>query len=328
MRALVTLTACFLALILGLGALALGHRMATDRALAEGAAAPTFLGWTMGLATDVLPGGLAEDPASRPMAPEILALLPPAPPGWTARAVTAADAARFPGTDPTHALFAPYPEVGVTDARLAYDSAAGSVVMALVRHRDGIFTNPLSGRKYTLRDESEVARGSDFMTTRGLIVREAPQPKTPGPRLFLAHVGMQLHLRVIAPAGTPDADLLPLFRGLDVTALAAAVIEPEPGLGIGGETSAEALRSAATAEEERRRTANRARQAEELAAAMAAAEAASGKSAASAKADEPAEVAGVAVNKGLKGSEAGFAIDGTLACREEAGRKVCDDAQD
>ena len=69
------------------------------------------------------------------------------------------------------------------------------------------------------------------MTVRGLDVTEDLLPEGFRGRLFLADVGAQIHLRVLAPKRMKDEDLVPFFETLHVKAMNADVIDKVEGLG-------------------------------------------------------------------------------------------------
>jgi hypothetical protein len=69
------------------------------------------------------------------------------------------------------------------------------------------------------------------MTVRGLDVTEAILPAEMRGRLFVADVGGQIHLHVLAPDRLDDRDLVVFFETLNVAALNASVVARTEGLG-------------------------------------------------------------------------------------------------
>jgi hypothetical protein len=69
------------------------------------------------------------------------------------------------------------------------------------------------------------------LTVRGLDVTEEFLGDGFRARYFTASVGAQIQLRLLVSKRLKDGDLLPFFEALDVAAMNANVVDPEPGLG-------------------------------------------------------------------------------------------------
>jgi hypothetical protein len=106
------------------------------------------------------------------------------------------------------------------------------VLVRAVRYPNLIFTSAAAMDQRTeLQAMAAQFRGTDFMTVRGLDVTEDLLPEGFRGRLFLADVGAQIHIRLLAPKRMKDAGLLPFFETLHVEAMNASVIDKVEGLG-------------------------------------------------------------------------------------------------
>lgn len=344
----------FFSTIALLGYMAFDYTMA-NRAIVAGGAEPIGFfqyvkGWT-GLAGLLADAGEGAEDGDEPLPEALLAMLPKAPQGWTVRLAEATDAQPFlpPGTQPKDqelvlSAVTPNPGRGVDRVAQAYQNGPVLVVVELVRYPDLIFTSFMAmAEKMQLQMASLDVPGKEFMVVRGLEVREARLGADVPARVFLADVGGQIHLRVLAPRTMSDQDLLAFFETLHVPAMNADVVEKVAGLGevpvivlasvIDDETrKAREIELAAA-----RKAADEAAQAEE-ARARAEADAAAAEDAADAgaapvpEADSAAKAPeddGVTVRKGLDKDNKGSTIEtGTGTgfggnCRTEGGRKVC-----
>jgi hypothetical protein len=186
-------------------------------------------GLTSAAAADGLPSRLAE-------------MLPRPPEGWKVRAVAPADVEPFlpsnagkadkAAVTALKALVSPDAGEGTETAVLAYEKGERTVLIQAVRYPNQIFTGPTAlQQRQDLQAKSAQFRGTEFMTVRGLDVTEDLLPEGFRGRLFLADVGAQIHLRVLAPKRMKDTELLAFFETLHVEAMNASVIDKVDGLG-------------------------------------------------------------------------------------------------
>lgn len=331
----------FFSTIALLGYMAFDYTMANRAIVATGAEPIGFFtyvkGWT-GLAEILARGEEDGEGGAAPPSATLLSMLPKPPEGWTLRPAEEADGQPFltAGLDENArvlVLAAVTPETGkgVDRAAQTYQNGARSVVIELIRYPDIIFTSIAAmTQKMQLQMASLDVPGKEFMVVRGLDVREARLGTAAAARVFLADVGGQIHLRVLAPATMTDQELLGFFETLHVPAMNADVVEKVAGL---GEVPVIVLASVIDAETRKAREVERtaAREAAE-ADAKTAAEAEAGAAEGGGESAEPAsEEPGVTVRKGLEdqkkgkstlpGQSGGFGLDG--ACRTEGGRKIC-----
>lgn len=278
-------------------------------------------------------------PGVDPMPDTLVAMLPRAPEGWSTRPAEEADAQGFlaegTGPDATALITAvtrPEDGKGVQRVAQVFQNGPSLVVVELVRYPDLIFTSFMAmAEKTKLQMLTWEIPGTPFMTVRGLEMREADLRGDVPARVFLADVGAQIHIKVLAPKTMSDQDLLPFFETLHVQAMNADVVGKVAGL---GEVPVIVLASAIT--EETRRAAEEERAAAEVRArdAAAAAEAAAARAAAEAAAPAAAEgeaepeQAGVTVNKGISGETGGSTLKmgGGLPgdnCQSVSGSKTC-----
>jgi hypothetical protein len=332
----------FFSTIALLGYMAVDYTMANRAIVATGAEPIGFFtyvkGWT-GLAEVLARGEVEGDGAAAPPSSTLLAMLPKPPAGWTLRPTEETDGQPFltaalGENERALVLSAVTPETGkgVDRAAQTYQNGAQSVVVELIRYPDIIFTSIAAmTQKMQLQMASLDVPGKEFMVVRGLDVREARLGTAAAARVFLADVGGQIHLRVLAPATMTDQELLGFFETLHVPAMNADVVEKVAGL---GEVPVIVLASVIDAETRKAREVERtaAREAAEAEAEAKAADAEASPAAGAGESGAPAsEDPGVTVRKGLEdqkkgkstlpGQSGGFGLDG--ACRTEGGRKIC-----
>lgn len=330
----------FFSTIALLGYLAFDYTMVNRSIVATGAEPISFFtyvkGWTGMVAILAQGDGDAAEGAVAPPPATLVAMLPKAPQGWTLRPTEEADAQPFltPGLGEKEralVLSATLPETGkgVERAAQTYQNGARQVVVELVRYPDIIFTSLAAmAQKMQLQMASLDVAGKDFMAVRGLEVREARLGSDAAARVFLADVGGQIHLRVLAPATMSDEELLTLFETLNVPAMNADVIEKVAGL---GEVPVIVLASVIDSETRKAREAERKAMLEAAEAEPPASlDAVAGTPEAGIEGAAPEEP-GIAVRKGVEGGKSGksalpgtgsgFGFDGN--CRTEGGRKVC-----
>lgn len=168
--------------------------------------------------------------ADRPQG--LQAMLPKPPEGWTARPTEPADLDAFLPEDRSSlpdgmlallgSLAAPSPGSGTQTAILTYRRGGRQVIVQAIRHPD---------RTLAPMPLSDAIPLTPAMTVRGLDLAEAALPRSARARLFLADVGGQIRLGVLASARMKDRDLVPFLQTLDVAALNDSVVDRQPGLG-------------------------------------------------------------------------------------------------
>jgi hypothetical protein len=186
--------------------------------------------------------GLSGTASAAGLPTKLADMLPRPPEGWKARAVAAEDIDAFLPSSKKKADKAAVAALqsmlktdsgeGTEVATLAYQKGEATVLIRAVRYPNLIFTGfaALEQRK-ELQDMGAQFRGTPFMTVRGLDVTEDLLPEGFRGRFFLADVGGQIHLRVLAPKRMKDADLVAFFETLHVEAMNASVIDKVEGLG-------------------------------------------------------------------------------------------------
>jgi hypothetical protein len=237
---------------LGFAAILLCGYVAADyavarRALPAGQSLPVAdyaLGWVEAARTAV--GRLAG-----PAAPAGLAgMLPEAPAGWTRRPAGAGDAAALlapgaPGGE-VAPVGGPREGPGLTRAAFTYDRGGARVVIEALRHPDAVFAS-ISGS--ATRKALEIwahSQGSARLArVGGLEVIEATRPPGTGARMAVAAVGGQIQLRFVFPESLPVAELAPFLTGLDLAAMNADVVLPDPAITADGRVAFEAAASPA-----------------------------------------------------------------------------------
>ena len=216
-------------------------KMSARLAGGEGADSLTFPEYLSGLSGRI--AGLTGGAARADGLPTKLAdMLPRAPEGWTIRAVAASDIEPFlpkeskkadkAAVSALNALLSTETGEGTETATLVYEKGDRTLLVQAVRYPNQIFTGATAlQQRQALQERSAQFRGTEFMTVRGLDVTEDLLPEGFRGRLFLADVGAQIHLRVLAPKRMKDSELLPFFETLHVEAMNASVIDTETGLG-------------------------------------------------------------------------------------------------
>lgn len=170
------------------------------------------------------------------------AMLPQPPEGWTVRPAEKEDAQVFLPSErgaleePARNLIAEVLNPKVRDAGdvaiLTYERGEQKVVVKAVFYPHAIFTSPAAAEKrLALQTQEAVYRGLPTMTVRGLDVTEEMLPEGARGRLFMADVGGQIHIRVLAPRRMADDALVKFFETLNVKAMNAAVVHKLGGLG-------------------------------------------------------------------------------------------------
>ncbi len=229
-----------LTLILGVGGfVAVDYTMAKRWASAEDSDGLTFGEYVGGL-SGRLAGGSASSSSGLPT--NLADMLPAAPEGWTVRPTVDEDIAIFL---PKKRSDAPpdarkYIEAvgrarsgsGVEVVILTYEKGERRVVIKALRYPDLIFTSFMAmQQRMELQMVQPEFRRRDFMTVRGLDIAEDVLPDGLRARYFMANVGAQIHIRVLASKRMKDDDLVPFFQTLHVKAMNASVIDKQDGLG-------------------------------------------------------------------------------------------------
>jgi hypothetical protein len=169
-------------------------------------------------------------------------MLPKPPEGWTVRPAVAEDVNGFL---PKKAKNLPekarkYVQnvatakagKGTEITILTYEKGEQRVIIKAVRYPNFIFTSFMAmQQRFELQMIGPEYRGTQFMTVRGLDVVEDLLPDDVRARYFMANVGSQIHLRILASEKMRDKDLVPFFQTLHVKAMNASVIDKKEGLG-------------------------------------------------------------------------------------------------
>jgi hypothetical protein len=222
------------------GFLTLDYRTSRQAALDEGAEDLTFQAYL-----DGVPERIARATGSSGSAgmPTVLAdMLPHPPEGWTVRPAVTDDLAGFlpkggqkadaDAIDLVGSVLATEAASGGEVVILAYEQGERRVLVQAIRHPDHLFIGLKTiDQRYDLRMAAADPRRIPFMTVRGLDVSERFLGEGMRGRLFMADVGAQIQLRILASRRIKDAELLPFFETLHVQALNAAVVDQKPGLG-------------------------------------------------------------------------------------------------
>ena len=223
------------------GFLALDYNMARQLVTAADAEADLpirdYLGGLSGriasLARSADPSGLPQD---------LIDMLPRPPEGWTVRPAVADDAEGFlpraagAGEAMARGLVSDMVNAKVPDAAevaiLTYERGERRVIVKAVRYPDVIFSGAMAtDQRLALQTQGASYRGLSTMTVRGLDITEDMLPDDMRGRLFMADVGGQIHLRVLASRRMADTDLVAFFETLHVKAMNAAVVKKQDGLG-------------------------------------------------------------------------------------------------
>jgi hypothetical protein len=222
------------------GYLYLDYRMASRWASAEGADGLTVGEYLSGLTGRM--AGLGGANAASGMPTGLAEMLPKAPEGWTVRATLAEDAKGFLPKSEKKADKKALSYVretakadqgkGLDSVALTYEKADRKVIVKAVRYPNIIFTGLMAmQQRFELQMRAVEFHGTEFMTVRGLDVTEDLLPDGFRGRLFIADVGAQIHLRILAPKRMTDKELVPFFETLHVRAMNASVIDKQEGLG-------------------------------------------------------------------------------------------------
>jgi hypothetical protein len=172
----------------------------------------------------------------------LIDMLPKPPEGWTVRPTVPEDADVFlpKAADDGTADASTYVKAvaaepsgdGLEHVALTYERGERRVVFQAVRYPNLIFTSFMAmEQRFELQTLGPQFRPTDFMTVRGLDVTEDLLPKGMRARYFLANVGAQIQIRVLASSRMSDENLLPFFETLHVQAMNASVIDKQEGLG-------------------------------------------------------------------------------------------------
>jgi len=171
---------------------------------------------------------------------ELAAMMPKAPEGWSVRPAVPEDTDPFMARETTaktreagRYIAAVASKRGDFDqVALTYEKGERRVVFQAVRYPDMIFTSfMMMQQRFELQMLGAQFQPSPFMTVRGLDVTEDILPKGMRGRYFLANVGAQIQIRVVASSRMSDADLVPFFQTLHVKAMNASVVDKVSGLG-------------------------------------------------------------------------------------------------
>ena len=267
---------------------------------------------------------------------EIAAMMPAPPDGWTVRPAVPEDVEGLlpKGTDDTAEAVAAYVTAvaqprtgdGLDQVVLTYEKGGRRVIFQAVRYPNLIFTSFMAMQQRTeLQMLGAQFRPTPFMTVRGLDVTEDLLPEGTRARYFLANVGAQIQIRVVASRRISDEDLVPFFQTLHVKAMNASVVDKRDGLGdVPVIVLASVLNKATRAAYEADRDARAAEDAARQAADRIAAEAQQAETGA-----DPAAPAGDAATGGTRLQGEGrlemnsSGGDGVTGCDERAGTKFC-----
>lgn len=305
------------------------YKMSARWAGREDAEGLTFAEYLGGLSGRI--GGLAGSASANGMPTRLADMLPKAPEGWKARPVEAADIDGFlpkngKTADKTAVATLKRMVEGESDkgtevAALTYEKGDRKLIIRAVRYPNIIFTSMAAmPQRVELQMQTAQFRGTEFGTVRGLDVTEDLLPEGFRGRLFLADVGAQIHLRVLAPKRMKDAELVPFLETLHVKAMNAGVIDKVEGL---GEVPVIVLASAL---EDAERDAYLADVAARAAEATAKDEAARAEAEAAAAAEAPAEGGGGGFLNGLFGGDETDTPDAKTPAK--AGKVGCSTGKD
>jgi hypothetical protein len=224
------------------GYLAFDFHMAKQKAAQSDVGVLTFPEYLNGLAQKFSNSASASDGVRKGLPTELADMLPTAPEGWAVRPTAPEDAAGFMAkkASDTPQDAAKYVEnvtkprsgKGLDQAAMTYEKGDRRVVFQIVRFPDSIFTSFAEmQQRMELQSVGPQFQSTDFMTVRGLDVTEDLLPKGMRARYFMADIGAQIQIRVVASKRMSDEDLLPFFETLHVKAMNASVVEKKEGLG-------------------------------------------------------------------------------------------------
>lgn len=278
--------------------------------------------------------GIGSSASSASGLPSDLAqMMPAAPEGWTVRPTVPEDTEPFLAKSDnaeTKAAAEYIADVaiersgkGLDQAALTYERGERRVIFQAVRYPNIIFTSfAAMQQRMELQMQGARFRPTPFMTVRGLDITEDLLPKGMRGRYFLANVGAQIQIRVLASQRMRDEDLVPFFQTLHVKAMNASVVDKVAGLGdVPVIVLASALDQATREAFEADRAARAEAEAAERAADLRAAEA----EAAAAQGDAPPKEDAAAIPSVLKG-EGRLQLQGKavgVGCGDRAGGKFC-----
>lgn len=216
------------------------YRMSARWAGAEDAEGLTFPEYLSGLSGRLSNLGGAASAAGMPA--RLSDMLPKPPEGWAVRPADPKDIDGFlpkSGKKADKAAVAALKAMaegeagsGVEAVALTYEKGDRKLIVKAVRYPNIIFTSMMAmQQRLELQMRSAQFRGTEFATVRGLDVTEDLLPEGFRGRMFMADVGAQIHLRILAPKRMTDEDLLPFLQTLHVKAMNADVIDKVAGLG-------------------------------------------------------------------------------------------------
>ncbi|HLQ19822.1 MAG TPA: hypothetical protein VK146_12670, partial [Tabrizicola sp.] len=217
------------------------YRMSAKWSGREDAEGLTFAEYLSGLSGRL--SGLTGSAAASGLPTKLADMLPKPPEGWTVRPTEPKDIDGFlpksTGKNTDKKAVEAVTQVASADAGsgtevavLTYEKGDRKVVIKAVRYPNMIFTSfAAMQQRMELRMMSAQFRGTEFATVRGLDLTEDLLPDGFRGRYFLADVGAQIHLRILAPKRMTDKDLLPFLETLHVKAMNAGVIDKVQGLG-------------------------------------------------------------------------------------------------
>ena len=216
------------------------YKMSAKWSGREDAEGLTFTEYLSGLTGRI--AGLTTASAASGLPTNLADMLPKPPEGWAVRPVAAADIEPFLPKSTRKAdkkAMAAIEAMALTEggkgtevAALAYEKGDRTVLIRAVRYPNIIFTSFMAmQQRFELQMQSAEFRGTEFMTVRGLDVSEDLLPDGFRGRYFVADVGAQIHLRVLAPKRMTDKELIAFFETLHVQAMNASVIDKVEGLG-------------------------------------------------------------------------------------------------
>ena len=206
----------------------------------EEAGGLTFRDYLGGLSGRI--SGLGGGRGTGGMPTKLADMLPKPPEGWKTRPVEAGDTDGFlpksgknadkAGVAAVKAMAGGEAGSGVELAALTYEKGDRKLIVKAIRYPNVIFTSPASmDQRLELQTKTAEFRGTEFATVRGLDVTEDLLPEGFRGRMFLADVGGQIHLRILAPKRMTDVELLPFLETLHVKAMNAGVVDKVEGLG-------------------------------------------------------------------------------------------------
>jgi len=173
---------------------------------------------------------------------KLVDMLPQAPEGWTVRPALAEDADIYQppeGTDVERAARRYVEDVGSLGSSygppvemLTYEKGDQRVMFRAIRLDDEGYGEDADPEElFAALTAKPSYKPNPVVTVRGLDVTEDILPEGFRARLFMAHVGGQIELRILTPRDMTDRELVPFLATLNVAAMNAIVVRSEPGLG-------------------------------------------------------------------------------------------------